>query len=36
MCIGVLPVCTYEGVGASRTGVAVSCELPRGCWELEP
>jgi hypothetical protein len=25
-----------EGVGSPRTGVAESCELPYGCWELNP
>lgn len=27
-------VCLCEGVRYSGTGVIVSCELPRGCWEM--
>lgn len=23
-----------EGVGSPETGVKDSCEMPRGCWEL--
>ena len=40
MCIDVLPasgsLCLCEGVGSAGTGVTDSCELPCGCWELNP
>jgi hypothetical protein len=26
----------WEGVGCPGTGVTGSCELPHGCWELNP
>jgi hypothetical protein len=29
-------VCLYEGVISPETGVADGCELPCGCWELNP
>ena len=32
MCIGVLPACYVS----SDLGVTDSCELPCGCWELNP
>jgi hypothetical protein len=31
-----LPVCLCEGVGSAGMGVTDSCELPCGCWELNP
>ena len=31
-----LSVCLYEDVGSPGTGVADSCELPCGCWVLNP
>jgi hypothetical protein len=35
MCIGVWPAHLWYGDGrSSGTGVIDSCELPRGCWEL--
>ena len=36
MCIGALPVCISEGVRSPRTEATDRCELPRGCWELNP
>ena len=29
-----LSVCLCEGVRVPGTGVTDSCELPRGCWEM--
>ena len=31
-----LHVCLCEGVGYSGAGVTDRCELPCGCWELNP
>ena len=37
MYAGVSPVYTLcEGVGSPRTRIIHSCELPCGCWELNP
>ena len=36
MHIGVFPVCLCEGIRSSGTGVTDSCELPCGCWGLNP
>ena len=31
-----LHVCLNEGVGSPRPKVIGSCDLPYGCWELNP
>jgi hypothetical protein len=36
MCIGVLLGCMLEGARSPITGATESCELPFGCWELNP
>lgn len=48
MSVRLLPTCMYghqthasasvskEGIGSPGTGIAGSCEAPRGCWEWDP
>ena len=37
MYIGVfLHVCLHDGIGSAGIGIADSCELPSGFWELNP
>jgi hypothetical protein len=33
-CVCLVPGRLEEGIGFSRTGVPVGCELPCGCWKL--
>ena len=41
-CLSMYHVCAWclwwpeEGIGSPGTGVTDSCELPCGCWELNP